>query len=208
MIYKGKRISVSAPACTGAQVAISRYVPAFSAWQPSTWPQPHDHFDEEFVNTLRTIFNDSILGEIDNVITDIQRSNGDLQHRGHVIAIALLCALDAISYYGYRDSDDQIPEFVNSHFPDEYRPYAKDLLVLYRHIMAHRWNLFRAALLPGNEPIHEQDGILCFGLLHFRDALRTAAEDFLEKLRKDGDLQSNALLAYGRLRRSAKALRL
>jgi hypothetical protein len=204
VIYKGNEISVTAPACTGAQVGTSLYVPGFSAWQPSTWPQTPDNFDEEFVGTLRTIFNDSILGEIDNVIADIMRSNGDLQHRGHVVAIALLCALDAISHYGYRDSDDQIPEFVKAHFPEEYRPYAKELLILYRHSMAHRWNLFRAALLPAKEPIREENGLLFFGLLHFRDALRLATEDFLEKLRSSATLQANTIWAYSRLRRSAK----
>jgi hypothetical protein len=205
VIYKDDQFSVAAPAVTGAVVKSSSYISAFQPWQPSTWPQPPDHFNEEFIGTLRIIFNDSMLGEIDNVIGDIKRSNGDLQHRGHVVAIALLCALDAISYYGYRDSDDQIPEFVKAHFPDEYRPYAKELLILYRHIMAHRWNLFRAALLPGNDPIRDENGTLCFGLLHFRDALRLAAENFLEKLKSDATLQANAIWAYGRLRRSAKA---
>lgn len=200
--YKDKEFSVAAPAVTGAVVGKTQ--PSFPAWQPSTWPQAPDQFDDEFINTLRTIFNDSILGEIDNVIRDIQRSNGDLQHRGHVVAIALLCAVDAISYYGYRDSDDQVPEFVKAHFPDEYRPFANELVILYRHIMAHHWNLFRAALLPGNDPIRQENGILCFGLLHFRDALRIAVKDFLEKLKSDPSLQANAIWAYGRLRRSAK----
>jgi hypothetical protein len=204
VIYKDDQFSVAAPAVTGAVVKSSSYISAFQPWQPSTWPQPPDHFDEEFIGTLRTIFNDSMLGEIDNVIGDIKRSNGDLRHRGHVVAIALLCALDAISYYGYRDSDDQIPEFVNAHFPEEYRPHAKKLLILYRHIMAHRWNLFGAALLPGSEPIREENGVLSFGLLNFRDALRLATEDFLEKLKADTTLQTNAIWVYGRLKRSAK----
>ena len=41
-----------------------------------------------------------------------------MQHRGHVIAIALLCALDTASFYGY--GEDGIPAFVQAHFPSEY----------------------------------------------------------------------------------------
>jgi len=144
-----------------------------------------------------------MLDEIDNVIADAQKCNGDLQHRGHVVAIALLSALDAVSFYAY--GRDAIPAFVEAHFPPEYRPHAHRLLTLYRHIMVHRWNLFRAALLPGNDPIIEQNGVLCFGLLHFRDALRAAVEDFLQRLGSDTALQTRTLRAYSRLRRSATA---
>lgn len=195
--------SVVAPSITGAIVGSQQGSPTtFYAWEPSTWPQPPNRVDDEFVGNLRTIFNDSMLDEIDNVIGDAQKSNGDLQHRGHVVAISLLCALDAVSFYGY--GADQIPDFVRAHFPPEYRPHAERLLILYRHIMVHRWHLFRAALAPGNDPpTTDQKGVLCLGLLHFRDALRVAVEDFLQRLKSDATLQIKTLRAYSRLRRSA-----
>jgi hypothetical protein len=196
--YGAENGSLAAPSITGAIVAPQS---GFYAWEPSTWPQPPKKVDDGFIETLRTIFDDSMLGEIDNVIEDAQKSNGDLQHRGHVIAIALLCALDTVSFYGY--GENGIPAFVQAHFPSEYHPHAERLLILYRHIMVHRWNLFRAALLPGNDPIAEQNGVLCFGLLHFRDALRGAVEGFLKLLRSDTALQSSTVRAYSRLRRSA-----
>jgi len=196
--------SSAVPSITGATVGQqSGNPPAFHAWEPSTWPQPPRTVDVGFIDSLRAIFNESMLDEIDNVIADAQKCNGDLQHRGHVVAIALLSALDAVSFYAY--GRNGIPAFVTAHFPTEYRPHAEELLILYRHIMLHRWNLFRAALLPGNDPITEQNGVLCFGLLNFRDALRAAVEDFLQRLRSDTTLQANALRAYSRLRRSAVA---
>jgi hypothetical protein len=64
-----------------------------------------------------------MLNEIDNVIAD---AGGDLQHRGHVVAIALLCALDASSSYGYgRKNGKQILPFVRTHFPGDNRPHAR-----------------------------------------------------------------------------------
>ena len=70
-------------------------LPAFRSWQPSTWPRPPRKFTPRFTVDLRQIFDESMLGEISNVIHDITKSNGDLQQRGHVVAIALMCALDA-----------------------------------------------------------------------------------------------------------------
>src|SRR5258706_16454176 len=99
------KFDVSAPAATGAFIPtpVSGYVnpthAPFYAWQPSTWPPPPASVDERFIKTLKSIFEESILGELNNVISDVQAKNKDkgLQHRGHVVAISLLCALDAIS---------------------------------------------------------------------------------------------------------------
>ncbi|HEY6388333.1 MAG TPA: hypothetical protein VIX91_21850 [Candidatus Acidoferrum sp.] len=55
-----------------------------------------------------------MLGEISNVLEDIRKSNGVLQHRGHVVAIALMCALDAVASYGYRGH--YISDFIKAHF--------------------------------------------------------------------------------------------
>ncbi|MFZ0883604.1 MAG: hypothetical protein WAN14_09410, partial [Candidatus Acidiferrales bacterium] len=71
------------------------------AWLPSTWPE-HNAVDAAFIATLKAIFQDSMLFEIRNVVDDAHARNGDLRHRGHVVAVALMCALDAISCYGYR----------------------------------------------------------------------------------------------------------
>src|SRR5205823_15016393 len=97
--YRDGDGSVVAPSITGAIVGPS----SFYAWEPSTWPHPPRKVDEIFIGNLTAIVNDSMLDEIDNVIADTIKSNGDLQHRGHVIGIALWCALDAISSYGYGD---------------------------------------------------------------------------------------------------------
>ena len=92
------KVDVSAPSVSGALVGAQ---PAFVAWQPSTWPVAPASVNEDFICTLKRIFEESILGEISNVIDDALTANGDLQHRGHVVAISLMCALDAISSYGY-----------------------------------------------------------------------------------------------------------
>ena len=191
-------INVSAPSVTGAIIPDSA---GFRAWQPSTWPASPAKLDPDLIKTLRTIFYDSMLNEIDNVIAD---AGGNLTHRGHVVAISLLCALDAISSYGYgAKSGNQIPPFVRPHFPVEYRPHAKALLKIYRHAMVHSWNLFGATILPGNESVTNKGG-LCFGLLHFRAAISTGVDDFLKKLETDKNLQTMALKRYRKLKTSAK----
>ena len=64
----------------------------FVPWQPSAWPDaPSDC--HEFVMVLKRIFEVSMLMEINNVIEDANARNRGLEHRGHVVAISLLCAL-------------------------------------------------------------------------------------------------------------------
>jgi hypothetical protein len=58
-------------------------------------------------------------------------------------------------------------------------------------------------ILPGNDAVTSKGGI-CFGLLHFRDALSKASDDFLKKLETDKNLQTMALRRYGKLKGSAK----
>src|SRR4051812_42655596 len=77
---------------SGSPVQIVQFVP----WQPSSWPEaPFD--GHEFAMVLKRIFEVSMLMEINNVIEDAMRNQYGLEHRGHVLAISLLCALDAIS---------------------------------------------------------------------------------------------------------------
>jgi hypothetical protein len=191
----------SAPASGfSSLVDIVQFVP----WQPSAWPEaPLDH--HEFAMVLKRIFELSMLMEINNVIDDAARHNGSLEHRGHVVAISLLCALDAISSYGYgKENGKQIPPFIRAHFPYEYRPFATVVLKLYRHAVVHSWNLFEVAITPGNEGISSSGGVISFGLLNFFDALKHATESFLEHLSHDAKLQTKARARYNALRRSAK----
>lgn len=200
------KLDVSVPSITGAPGVGEPQPTGFVAWQPSTWPEAPTAVDERFVFTLKRIFEESILGEIANVISDAQAQNGDLQHRGHVVAIALLCALDAISSYGYgARSGKQIPDFVRVHFPALYKAHANSLLTLYRHAMVHSWNLFEVSITPGNEQVAKVGGTLSFGLLNFFDALKLAAGEFLEHLERDTSLQKKTLDRYKQLRKTAKA---
>jgi hypothetical protein len=194
---------ISTPASGFATVPAA---PMFYAWQPSTWPNVPTTVDDAFIENLKRIFEDSILGEISNVISDAKKSNGDLQHRGHVVAISLMCAVDAISSYGYgAQSGKQIPDFMRAHFPAKYHLHADSILFLYRHAMVHSWNLFAVSISPGDEPIAECGGVISFGLLNFFDALTVATENFLEKLLVDVTLQKNTLERYNALKKSAKS---
>jgi hypothetical protein len=176
----------------------------FVPWQPSAWPQaPHD--DHEFVMVLKRIFELSILFEVSNVMEDATAIAGTLEHRGHVIAISLFCALDAISSYGYgRRNGKQIPAFVREHFPALYRQHAKALLHAYRHAMVHSWNLFSVAITMGDEPVTSRAGVTSFGLRNFYEALKGATEDFLERLRRETALMISARTRYETLRRTAR----
>jgi len=183
----------------GSLAELVQFVP----WQPSSWPdapsEPH-----EFAMVLKRIFEMSMLMEINNVIEDAKARNTNLEHRGHVIAISLLCALDAISSYGYgARSGNQIPDFIRAHFPDEYRPFAEAVLEWYRHALVHSWNLFAVAITPGDEGVSRDRGVISFGLLNFFEALKQATENFLERLARDKKLQTKARKRYNRLRRTA-----
>jgi hypothetical protein len=197
-------VSVAVPSVTGANIVPQAVggSPAFYSWKPSTWPT-HTKFTPAFLETLEQIFYESMLGEIANVIADIKKSNGDLQHRGHVVAISLMCALDAISSYPYRKHN--MSKFVVAHFPAAYKPHANALYRLYRNSTIHSWNLFEAGIAPGTETITKgQNGTLVFGLEDFFQALNTGVEDFLKKLEADVPLQKNTLNRYNKLRKTAK----
>ena len=149
-----------------------------------------------------------MLDEIGNVIEDVRTRNVDLRHRGHVVAIALMCALDAIAAYGYRGKDGwrqgrHIENFVKKHFPKAYRPYARNICLLYRNCLIHSWNLFEASILPGRQAIRMNTS-LCFGLLNFFAALRYATRHYLRKLRTNAGLQTKTLERYRLLRQTAR----
>jgi len=196
--------SLSVPSVSGAQVSPTTGSNLL-AWQPSTWPHAPAAVDETFVGTLRRIFQESILDEIANVISDAEKSNGDLQHRGYVVAIAIMCALDTISSYGYGARNSaQIPHFVREHFPPEYHAHADSIVKLYRHIMIHNWNLFRVSMTPGTEPISSDRGMPSVGLKHLFAALQFATSDFLCKLEQNETLRTRTLKRYRKLKNSAR----
>lgn len=204
MIYKLDLKPLSpfaSPPASGCSLAD---IVQFAPWQPSAWPEsPSD--PHEFAIVLKRIFEVSMLMEINNVIEDATAHNGSLEHRGHVLVISLLCALDAISSYGYgKKNGRQIPPFIKAHFPAEYRPFANAVLKLYRHASVHSWNLFEVAITPDDEGISADRGVISFGLLNFFNALKHATENFLEQLAREAKLQTNARKRYNALRRSAK----
>src|SRR5947209_12738876 len=119
MRYKNHPVAnPSVPSVTGAMVGTG-----FVAWQPGTWPHAPKQFNQDFLDTLKKIFQESVLDELRNVIQDIQTANANspfpLEHRGHVVAVAYMCALDAISSYGYKNKN--VKKFVRHHFPDDYK---------------------------------------------------------------------------------------
>ena len=175
---------------------------AFVAWQPSTWPATPAAVNEDFINTLKRIFEESILGEISNVLTDAQKANGGLDNRGHVLAISMMCALDAIASYGHRRH--HFADFISAHFPGEYSKHAGAFYKLYRNSLVHSWNLFGASIYPDGSTVREEGGTLAFGLLNFFDALKAGVEEFLETLATDATLQKNTLARYEELRVSAR----
>lgn len=195
------KASTVSPPVTGAYMS-GTGPQLFAAWQPSTWPAAPASSPSEFIEVLKRIFEESILGEVRNVIEDITKSNGTLAFRGHVVAIAMMCALDAISSYGYRGKKNG--KFIASHFPDEYHPYADQIYEVFRLSLVHSWNLFEASIYADNSPIRLEGGTLAFGLLNFFDALVAGTEDFLNCLPAGGDLLTNAISRYEELRATAK----
>ncbi len=192
---------VSAPSVTGALVSttVTPQSTELVPWLPSTWPQPPAKVTQDFIKTLRSIFHESMLEEINNVITD---AKGDLNRRGHVVAISLMCALNAISTYGYRGN--HMSKFIEAHFSDDYKLHCDKFYTLYRNSLVHSWNLFEATLYPDNEPVKDIGGTLTFGLLNFKEALENSVADFLKKLETDIQLQNNTLNRYCILKKGAK----
>ena len=195
------KISTVSPPITGA-IVIGTSPLLFAAWQSSTWPAASTISPDEFIGVLKRIFEESILGEVRSVIDDITKSNGTLAFRGHVVAISMMCALDAISSYGYRGKKNG--KFITAHFPAKYHPYADQIYEVFRLSLVHTWNLFEASLYADNSPIRLEGGTLAFGLLNFFDALVTGTEYFLNCLPAGGDLLANSINRYEELRTTAK----
>jgi len=186
----------------------------FRAWQPSTWPKAPAKYDKNFSDVLQRIFNDSLLIEIQNVISDAPT----LEHRGHVVALSILCAIDALSSYAFRDINRDIcttckrtdrvgpryRQYIEGFFPVEYRQFAARIYNLYRNSITHSWNLFEAAMLPGNERIKEVNGTLVLGLKRLYTDLAASVQTFIVAMQNDAALQEAALFRYKELKLTAR----
>ena len=187
---------------------------SFYAWQPSTWPDPPMSYNKEFGNILWTIFHDSLLVEIENVIKDAPT----LEHRGHVVALSILCAIDAVSSYAFQRSNSdrcltcgrtdrvgpRYKKYIQEFFPKEYQKFSDSIYHLYRNSITHSWNLFEATMLPGDQPIAELNGTIVLGLRHFFSAFKESVNTFLVKLAEDSTIQASALKRYSNLKRTAR----
>lgn len=209
MDYKkksGKNTSlINTEATSGATSMKATDETAFFPWQPSTWPLPPEKFNQDFEKIFGRIVRETIIAELQNVISDIKKSNGDLAHRGHVVGIALICGLEVVSSYAYADQEDSFKKFMITFFPDDYKKYADKFYKEFRNDLVHQWNLFLAGIQPGEETISDEGGILRFGLQNFLDAFTLATDAYLNALSSSPCLQYNCLDRYRRLRRRARA---
>jgi hypothetical protein len=188
----------------------------FIPWQPSTWPLPPVAYNDDFERVLERILRETLLDEIRNVISDSQASGHGLVHRGHVVALAMLCAVDTVSSYAFVKIKKPCPKcgrgdsigptyekFIGTFFPEDYRPFAKDIYTLHRNSMVHSWNLFEAGILPGDDQITKVGNSLSFGLLNFFKALEISVQNFLTTLLTNPTLQEASLARYKELQKSA-----
>ena len=173
----------------------------FRAWQPSTWPKSPTKYDSDFNQTIRTIFEDSLLAEIKNVVNDAPT----LEHRGHVVALSILCAIDALSSYAFKSKKVGVryEKYIQQFFPLEYKPYALKIYKLYRNSITHSWNLFQVGMLPDNTPIQEVKGTIVLGLYHLLNALEVSVDTFLNDLQTDVSLQNASVSRYTKLKKTA-----
>ncbi len=184
------------------QPNLSGFVP----WQPSTWPQPpQSGWDPAFAKVIERIFQEAIIDELDGVVGDAQHRNGSLAHRGYVIGLGLLCAVDALASYAYPGKvGKRYKKFVEKHFPSNYAAHAGAIYELHRCNLVHSWHLFEASITAGNESVRMDGAGVTFGLLNFLDALKAAFGDFMKRLSLDTALQGNVLKRYKELLKTAR----
>jgi hypothetical protein len=189
----------------------------FIPWQPSTWPEPATAYNEKFKKDLGAIIKISIIGEIENVMQDAIDAQGSFEHRGHVIALSMLCSIDAISAYAYKDISQEACEmcgkgdsvapgfkkYIQSFFPENYKKYSNQIYKFYRCAVVHEWNLSEVAILPGPETITDVGGSISFGLQDFFKALNGSVDNFLKELETDGGIQTSSIKRYSDIRNKA-----
>lgn len=198
----------------------------FLAWQPNTWPVAPAVYDDGFAITLKRIFQESMIDEIANVINSVPVSDTDsvptVVHKGHVIALAILCGIDTLSSYAYKFQTQnhcitcghkyperiasQYKKYIETFFPVDYRPFANEIYKLYRCPITHSWNLFGATMSLGNRTIQMGTNGIILGLNNFFVAFETSMNNFIEVMRADRDIQRVALHRYEELRTTATPL--
>ena len=144
------------------------------AWLPSTWPSPPSVPDEAFIESLAAIFQTGMLDEIENVIEDAFARNGSLEHRGHVIGISMMCALDSLSRFASVQEGQRarVIAFVQNFFPCEFSTFADTIYTGFRNGLVHEWFMTEVAFLPNDEPITvEANETVSMGLLTFKRGL-------------------------------------
>lgn len=192
--------SFSSPSGVVSVDSTSQFTPS----QPSTWPAPPATFDNDFLRIFSTIVDETITKEFENVLSDIRNcSREGLKHRGHVIAVALLCAIDAVATYGYDDASIKngrvkmrYTNFITNHFPADYRQYAEKIYLQYRNASAHGWHFLEVSITPDNTPLQDSNGHLSVGLLNLFQALKTGINDFVSTLNQNPNLQSKTIIRY------------
>jgi hypothetical protein len=168
---------------------------------PSTWPPVPINPTAEFVAVWDALFNRGMLMEIDNVYNDVaDRNAGSLSGRGHVLALAMMCALDSLSQFAFVGERQhvRIAGFIEEYFPQEFRSIAAEINDHYRNGLVHEWFMTAVAFEPEDEPIRrEQNGSIVMGLRTFKNGLDAAVIEFLAKLRIDDELRRTAAIRYG-----------
>ncbi len=186
----------------------------FVPWLPSTWPSAPSSWDPDFKTVLRRIFDETVTGELRNVVADVQKvTGGHLAFRGHVIAVGLMCAIDAAASYAYRDVDTEtcstcrrgdkpgprFKRFIREHFPAEWRSFDEAIYKLYRNSLVHSWHLFKVAMTADAGAPREANGEVVIGLIGLMLALEHGIADFLTRLDQDPELQRSAIARYSEL---------
>jgi hypothetical protein len=191
-------------AASGTNIVLPQ--PTVSAVLPSTWPAAPRKFDEGFAVLLQTLFEDAVLTEIRNVIEDSLARNNSLERRGHVIGVAMMCALDSLSCFASMEpkQGDRIRHFIRKFFGPEFHPFADIVYRGYRNGLVHEWFLTTVAFTPDDEPvIVEASGNISMGLLTFHKGLENSVSTFLKTLRADTATQRQALRRYRKLQQEA-----
>jgi hypothetical protein len=177
------------------------------AWLPSTWPSPPSVPDEAFIELLAAIFQTGMLDEIGNVIEDAFVRNGNLEHRGHVIAISMMCALDSLSRFASVEEGQRarVTSFVRNFFPFEFSSFADNINTGSRNGLVHEWFMTEVAFLPDDEPITVEANVtVSMGLLTFKNGLERSVVSFVGSLRTSDDFRQFALDRYTKLQSTAR----
>ena len=201
------------PSQTASVSASGAFVPnqsqEFVPRLPSTWPAFLDPADSRLVSVLRELLHEGMLAELENVCSDAIRCNpGGLQGRGHVVGVAMMAILDAVSCFASPKERqcERIPSFIQRYFPREYHVIAQDISDWYRNGLVHEWFMRKVAFLPGTELLRvEPNEAPVVGLLAFKAALESAVALYLTELTTDEGVRRRAGDRYRTLQSDVRA---